>query len=79
MQKLRDNVEAALDSVQLDDIRKFCTRSRRICNGYTKGLDGQLSVWAAKRYRGHREYPAKILEEVEHKMKKKDVSTNDVN
>ncbi|KDN44208.1 hypothetical protein RSAG8_05681, partial [Rhizoctonia solani AG-8 WAC10335] len=63
--QLQKYVEAALDSVSLDDIRKFCTHTRRICDGYMKGLDGRLSIWAAKKYHGHRVYPRTIMEEME--------------
>ncbi|KAF8595589.1 hypothetical protein BDV93DRAFT_534888 [Ceratobasidium sp. AG-I] len=63
--RLQQNVEDALEKVTLEDIQRFCTCSQRICDGYMKGLDGQLSVWAAKRYHRHCQYPKKILEEAE--------------
>ncbi|KAG8722296.1 hypothetical protein FRC08_004532 [Ceratobasidium sp. 394] len=62
--QLERNVEAALDGVLLNDIRKFCTRSRRWCDGYTKGLTGGAAVYAANKYHGHRQYPNTIFEKI---------------
>ncbi|KAI6022540.1 hypothetical protein BKA83DRAFT_4054572 [Pisolithus microcarpus] len=62
---LEANVIKALDSVPLDSMQKFATRSRRFMDAYYKGLNGAQAAWAAKKYHGHRVLPSAILEELD--------------
>ncbi|KAJ7435698.1 hypothetical protein B0H11DRAFT_1643795, partial [Mycena galericulata] len=57
---LERNMNAALDAVPLETMRKFATRSERFMDAYRKGLSGDQAVWAGKRYRGHRILPKNI-------------------
>ncbi|KAJ7938535.1 hypothetical protein B0H13DRAFT_1587601, partial [Mycena leptocephala] len=36
---------------------RFATRSDRLMDAYSKGLNGLQAAWAGKRYRGHRVLP----------------------
>ncbi|OAX33976.1 hypothetical protein K503DRAFT_649798, partial [Rhizopogon vinicolor AM-OR11-026] len=58
---LERNVLAALNSIPLDVIRRFSTRSLRFMDTYHKGLNGKQAAWASKQYRGHRVLPDTIM------------------
>ncbi|EIN05547.1 hypothetical protein PUNSTDRAFT_115955 [Punctularia strigosozonata HHB-11173 SS5] len=40
-------------------------RSRRFMDAYRKRLNGKQAAWAAKKYHGHRQLPASIMEELD--------------
>ncbi|KAJ2970674.1 hypothetical protein NUW54_g12678 [Trametes sanguinea] len=61
---LEKNVVDALESVPLQSMRRFYTRSLRFADAYTKGLSGKQAAWASKKYRGHRVIPDTIFEEL---------------
>jgi len=54
----------SLDSIPLQMMRKFSTRSRRFMDAYDRGLNGKQAAWAARKYRGHRVLPPNIFEEL---------------
>ncbi|KZP15579.1 hypothetical protein FIBSPDRAFT_750052 [Athelia psychrophila] len=58
---LERNMLAALDSVPLETMRKYATRSFRFMDAYEKGASGKLAVWANKQYSGHRVIPPEAL------------------
>ncbi|KAJ7114988.1 hypothetical protein C8R44DRAFT_562140, partial [Mycena epipterygia] len=58
---LERNVIAALDSVPIESMRKFVTRSDRFMDANRKGLNDLQAAWAGKRYRGHRVLPKNIM------------------
>ncbi|KIJ10549.1 hypothetical protein PAXINDRAFT_164241 [Paxillus involutus ATCC 200175] len=62
---LEANMIKALDSVPLESMRKFATRSRRFMDAYYKGLNGKQAAWAAKKYRGHQVLPATIMKDLD--------------
>ncbi|KAF8306894.1 hypothetical protein DL93DRAFT_2043508, partial [Clavulina sp. PMI_390] len=62
---LRTNALASLDAVPLESIRRFFNRSARFTHAYEKGLTGSQAAWAAKKYRGHRVLPDRIMHELE--------------
>ncbi|KAF7333551.1 hypothetical protein MSAN_02420000 [Mycena sanguinolenta] len=51
---LERNMNAALDAVPIETMRKFM-------DAYRKGLNGTQAAWAGKRYRGHRVLPKNIM------------------
>ncbi|KZV81302.1 hypothetical protein EXIGLDRAFT_686149 [Exidia glandulosa HHB12029] len=59
--EVEGNVIAALDSVTLSLIRKYCVRSQRFTDAYHKGLSTEIAVWAGKKYHGHRVVPNTVL------------------
>ena len=61
---LEANTVRSLESIPLQMMRKFATRSRRFIDAYDRGLDGKQAAWAARKYRGHRVLPQNILEEL---------------
>jgi hypothetical protein len=62
---LEANTLRSLDSIPLQMMRKFATRSRRFMDAYDRGLNGKQAAWAARKYRGHRVLPPNIFEELE--------------
>ncbi|KIK74438.1 hypothetical protein PAXRUDRAFT_169345 [Paxillus rubicundulus Ve08.2h10] len=60
---LEQNVCKALDSVTLELMHKYATRSRRFIDAYQKGLDGKQPAWAARKYHEHQVLPETILRE----------------
>ncbi|GLB43911.1 hypothetical protein LshimejAT787_1500950 [Lyophyllum shimeji] len=62
---LERNVLASLEEVPLISMRRFATRSLRFMDAYRKNLNGAQAAWAAKKYRGHRTIPDRILVELE--------------
>ncbi|KAJ7930294.1 hypothetical protein B0H13DRAFT_1581499, partial [Mycena leptocephala] len=58
---LERNMNAALDAVPLESMRRFSTRSERFMHAYRKGLSGDQAAWAGKRYPGHRILPKNIM------------------
>ena len=61
---LEANTIRSLESIPLQMMRKFATRSRRFMDAYDRGLDGKQAAWAARKYRGHRVLPQNIMEEL---------------
>ena len=61
---LEANTVRSLESIPLQMMRKFATRSRRFIDAYERGLDGKQAAWAARKYRGHCVLPQDILEEL---------------
>jgi len=61
---LESNTLRSLDSIPLQMMRKFATRSRRFMDAYDHGLNGKQAAWAARKYRGHRVLPPDIFEEL---------------
>lgn len=61
---LEENTIRSLESIPLSMMRKFANRSFRFISAYDYGLNGKQAVWAAKKYKGHRVLPGKIIEEV---------------
>ncbi|KAK7001140.1 hypothetical protein R3P38DRAFT_2529664, partial [Favolaschia claudopus] len=43
----------------------FAIRSERFMYAYTVGLTGSEAVWAARRYRGHRTIPLRVMDDME--------------
>ncbi|EIN08526.1 hypothetical protein PUNSTDRAFT_114017 [Punctularia strigosozonata HHB-11173 SS5] len=63
--EMEQNVRRVLDSIPIETIRRFSTRSRRFMDAYRKGLNGKQAMWAAKKYHGHRVLPDSIMEELD--------------
>ena len=61
---LEANTLHSLDSIPLQMMRKFATRSRRFMDAYDRGLNGKQAAWAARKYKGHRVLPLNIFEEL---------------
>ena len=57
---LEETVPEALDSVSLEQIRKYARRSWRFIDAYRKGLIGFRALYAAKRYKSHRCIPENV-------------------
>nr|GAT48525.1 predicted protein [Mycena chlorophos] len=50
----------------ITDLRcRYVNRAHRFGDGYLRGLSGRQAAWAAKKYHGHRVFPANILEELD--------------
>ncbi|KAJ3551364.1 hypothetical protein NM688_g4745 [Phlebia brevispora] len=62
---LERNVQEALESVDLNVIRRYAISALRYMDAYRKGLNGAQAQFACKRYRGHRVLPQTILEELD--------------
>ncbi|CAK5269478.1 unnamed protein product [Mycena citricolor] len=62
---LEANVISALESVPIDSMQRFATRSLRFADGYHHGLNGAEAAWANKKYRGHQTLPPQYLEHLE--------------
>ncbi|KEP45155.1 DDE family endonuclease [Rhizoctonia solani 123E] len=62
---LKRNMLSALDTVNLQLIRRFAGRSQRFVHAYSRGLSGSQAAWAMKKYRGHRIIPYALLEEMD--------------
>lgn len=58
---LEQNMVKALDTVEVQQVRRFHNRSQRFMDVYRKGLEGDGALWAAKEYSGHRTLPHNIL------------------
>ncbi|KAJ7595596.1 hypothetical protein C8J56DRAFT_775144 [Mycena floridula] len=54
---LERNMVESLDSVPIESMRRFATRSSRFADGYFNGLTGAQAAWANKKYPGHRTLP----------------------
>ena len=50
-------VPEALDSVTLEQIRKYARHSWRFIDAYHKGLTGVHALYAVKKYKSHRRIP----------------------
>ncbi|KAF8057784.1 hypothetical protein FPV67DRAFT_1429646 [Lyophyllum atratum] len=62
---LEKNALEALDAIPIESMRRFATRSQRFMAAYQLGLNGRQAAWAARKYKGHRVLPEKILQELE--------------
>ncbi|TFK84495.1 hypothetical protein K466DRAFT_496470 [Polyporus arcularius HHB13444] len=58
---LERNMLMGLDTVKVQQVRRFFNRTQRFMDAYRKGLAGDGALWAAKRYSGHRTLPHNIL------------------
>lgn len=63
--QLEKNSLQSLETIPLNTMRKFATRSQRFMDAYDQGLNGRQAAWAARKYRGHRVIPASIMDELE--------------
>jgi len=54
---LEKTVPLALNSVSLENIRKFARRCWRFMDAYRQGLTGIDALYAVKRYKSHRKIP----------------------
>ncbi|GJE94827.1 hypothetical protein PsYK624_110020 [Phanerochaete sordida] len=68
--EMERNVIAALESVSLLSMRRFCNTALRYMDGYRQGLNGAQSSYAARVYSSHRRYPEGIAAEMERKMRR---------
>jgi len=55
---LERTVPEALESVSLEQIRKYARRSWRFIDAYRKGLTGISALYIVKKYKSHRRIPA---------------------
>ncbi|KAF8593236.1 hypothetical protein BDV93DRAFT_566760 [Ceratobasidium sp. AG-I] len=62
---LKNNMLNSLDTIKLESIRRFATRSRRFVHAYHDGLSGAQAAWANKLYHGHRVITEAILQTVD--------------
>ncbi|KAF8902320.1 hypothetical protein CPB85DRAFT_1176981, partial [Mucidula mucida] len=58
---LIQNMLLVIDSVPVESIRRFATRSERFIDVYAWGLEGPKAVWAARKYHGHRSLPPQYI------------------
>ncbi|KAJ7827743.1 hypothetical protein B0H13DRAFT_1951005 [Mycena leptocephala] len=64
--QLEKNTMDSLDAVPLLFMRRYVNRCHRFGDAYLNHkLTGPQAAWAAKKYPGHRTYPASILEELD--------------
>jgi hypothetical protein len=61
---LERNMISALESVPLESMRRFATRSSRFADVYFHGLNGAEAAWANKRYWGHRTLPPAFCDDL---------------
>ena len=54
-------VPEALNSVSLEQIRRYARRSWRFMDAYRKGLTGIAALYTVKQYRSHRRIPEKCV------------------
>lgn len=54
---LEKTVPEALESISLEQIRKYARRSWRFIDAYRKGLTGPHALYAVKKYKSHRRIP----------------------
>ncbi|KAJ7061410.1 hypothetical protein C8F01DRAFT_1057921 [Mycena amicta] len=67
---LRQNLLDSIDSVPIESMRRFATRSSRFADAYYQGLHGAEAAWANKKYRGHRALPPSYLEDLREAQEK---------
>ncbi|KDQ31717.1 hypothetical protein PLEOSDRAFT_1034218, partial [Pleurotus ostreatus PC15] len=63
--QLEKNALVALNSILLESMRCFATRSQRFMDAYHRSLDRRQAAWAARKYRGHRVLPESIMNDIE--------------
>ncbi|CAK5276392.1 unnamed protein product [Mycena citricolor] len=63
------NVAHALESVPLESMRQFATRSSCFTDVYFHGLNGAEAAWANKKYCRHRTLPAEYWRDVENEFR----------
>ncbi|KAJ7720589.1 hypothetical protein DFH07DRAFT_759955 [Mycena maculata] len=51
--------------ISTDLYPRFCNRSLRYADAYSKGLNGREAAYATKKYRGHRSIPNDYLNDFE--------------
>jgi hypothetical protein len=61
---LEKTVPEALDSVSLEQIRKYARHSWRFIDAYRKGLTGAHASYIVKKYKSHRHIPENISFEI---------------
>ena len=57
-------VPEALNSVSLEQIRRYARRSWRFMDAYRKGLTGIAALYTVKQYRSHRRIPENVIDYV---------------
>jgi hypothetical protein len=57
---LEKTIPEALESVSLEQIRKYARRSWRFVDAYRKGLTGFHALYAVKKYKSHRRIPENV-------------------
>ena len=62
---LERNALQALETIPLPTMRQFANRSNWFMDAYSHGLNRSQAAWAARKYRGHRVLPSRIMEELE--------------
>ncbi len=55
---------SVIDSVPVESIQRFATRSERFIDAYARGLEGPKAVWAARKYHGHRSLPPQYIVDI---------------
>ena len=55
-------VPEALNSVSLEQIRRYARRSWRFMDAYRKGLTGIAALYTVKQYRSHRRIPENVID-----------------
>ncbi|KAF8890591.1 hypothetical protein CPB85DRAFT_1230986 [Mucidula mucida] len=58
---LIQNMLSVINSVLVESIRRFATRSERFIDAYARGLEGPKAVWAARKYHGHCSLPPQYI------------------
>ncbi|KAI0244900.1 hypothetical protein BJV78DRAFT_1144295 [Lactifluus subvellereus] len=61
IEAMEENVIQCLDSIPLNQIRRYANRSARFIHAYENGLSGAQAAWANRRYHGHRVLPPDML------------------
>ena len=55
-------VPEALNSVSLEQIRRYARRSWRFMDAYRKGLTGIAALYTVKQYRSNRRIPENVID-----------------
>jgi len=63
---LLNTVPEALDSVDVNTIRRFARKSWRYMDLYRNGITGKLVEYTVKKYRSHRRIPEYVIQELNH-------------
>jgi hypothetical protein len=56
-------LSVAIFNVLIQLFNRYANRSARFIDAYRKGLDGEMAIWANKKYHGHRVLPDTIIAE----------------
>ena len=61
---LLNTVPEALNSIDVNTIRRFARKSWRYMDLYRNGITGKLAEYAVKKYRSHRRIPEYVVHEL---------------